>query len=55
MQLITRPYEVVHYEMKAVNVRQERQFEELQLQKLKIRLEQKIRERSEQAEADKAA
>jgi hypothetical protein len=55
MQLITSPDEVVHYEMKAVNLRQERQFEELQLQKLKIRLEQKIREHFEQAEPDKAA
>ena len=41
--------------MKAVMVRQERQFEELQLQKLKIRLEQKMRERAQANEPDKAA
>jgi hypothetical protein len=55
MQLITSPREVVMYEMKAVMVRQERQFEEVQLQKLKIRLEQKMRERSPDSEPDKAA
>jgi len=55
MPLITKANEVVHYELKAVMVRQERQFEELQLQKLKIRLEQKMRERAENTEPDKAA
>ena len=55
MQLTTKPYEVVQYEMKAVMVRQERQFEELQLQKLKIRLEQKMRERAQDNEPEKAA
>ena len=55
MQLITSPYEVVHYEMKAVMVRQERQFEEHKLQRLKTRLEQKIRERSQGNEPERAA
>jgi hypothetical protein len=55
VNLFIQPYEVVHCEMKSVMVRQERQFEELQLQRLKIRLEQKIREISQQTEPDKAA